>query len=352
MQAGERQPSRSGEPGVRAGVADRAGVQSELPSPAGALGNWGVSPKSLGKQPCALRLSRPGPAVGIDRAPRACCPRAASATQHRLRATFKPGQDASPELPPQRSESLLPLTPLECLSHPAVPTPHDPRLRAAPPRVLSGSGQRHGPQLPSPGAAHSTWQQIPLALPRDAPRALPRCAGRPAPQPGPCSSAQAPYCPGQRPQSTHHWPAQGPAGAHLTHSKGRSRAAAPRPPRRSALPSLPRRPAWQQPWTLPQTFPRDTPAHSAPFSASPVPQDGTLPQMLCVPPVYFVTCFPRWTPSPVKAWPSPCGHHVPPAPRAVAGRVNDQLVLPKQMEEKTQTLLGNVISFPHNYVHF
>lgn len=164
----------------------------------------------------------------------------------------------------------------------------------------------------------------------------------------PAAAAQAPYCPGQRPQSTHHWPAQGPAGAHLTHSKGRSRAAAPRPPQRSALPSLPRRPAWQQPWTLPQTFPRDTPAHSAPFSASPVPQDGTLPQMLCVPPVYFVTL----TPSPVKAWPSPCGHHVPPAPRAVAGRVNDQLVLPKQMEEKNQTLLGNVISFPHNYVHF
>lgn len=211
--------------------------------------------------------------------PGACCPHAAPATRQRLPATFKPGQDTSPELPPQRSESLLPLPALECLSHPAVPT-------------TQWTPDVPDPQDPPPLCSATPFSQRLRPTPPPSARRVPRSLCLET-HPGPCAPCWPPRPSAgalqQRPRprpltaldSNHGRPLTGLPGLCTgpRHSQQRPLpAVAPRPPRCSALPSLPRRPAWGS------LGPRPRPSHET--------RDRTPPQMLCVQPVDFGTCLP------------------------------------------------------------
>lgn len=271
----------------RAERAKRASSPRRAPEPGGL-------PKVTGETaPCLS--GRPG----------ACCPHAAPATRRRLPATFKPGQDASPELPPQRSESLLPLPALECLSHPAVPTtqrtPDVPDPQDPPPLCSAAPFSQRLRPTPPPSA-----RRVPRSLclethPRDAPRAVRAVLAAPPLSRGPAAAAQAPapHRPGQQPRPTAHWPAR---ALHWPTSLTAKAAPGSGPQAPTML-----RPALSaseasvgQPWTPPQTFPRDTRQNTAPNALCPTCGLWHLP--------------PPWTPSPSRPGRLPVVTVCPPHP--------------------------------------
>lgn len=325
------------EAGVHADVAGRAGEACFLP-PAGPP-NPGVSPKSLGRQPHAYQ----GAQGCADRAPRGVLSTrgarhpAASACDIQARAGCLPGAPTSKVREP-------PPPPCPRVSQPPC-SPHDPADSRCPRppgpptsvqcRPVFSAAQANTATLSSPCPL--------LALPRDSPsrrtQGRARRAGRPAPQPGPCGSGPGP---GPSPPWTattadHSLACRGFALAHVTHSEGRSRQWPPGP---HDAPPCPLCLGGQRGAALdpaPDLPTRHTTEHRPKCSVS---------NLWTLAPASPLDS------KPVKAWPSPCGHRVPPAPRAVSGRVNNQRVLPKQMEEQIQTLLSDVLSFQHNYVHF
>lgn len=203
---------------------------------------------------------------------------AASACDIQARAGCLPGAPTSKVQEP-------PPPPCPRVSQPPC-SPHDPADSRCPRPPGPPTSVQCRPVF---SAAHANTATLsspcsPLALPRDSPsrrtQGRARRAGRPAPQPGPCSSG-----PGPRPltalDSKHGQPLTGLPGLCTgpRHSQQRPLpAVAPRPPRCSALPSLPRRPAWGS------LGPRPRPSHET--------RDRTPPQMLCVQPVDFGTCLP------------------------------------------------------------
>lgn len=270
---------------MHADVAGRAGEACFLP-PAGPP-NPGVSPKSLGRQPRPLRLSRPGPAVGADRAPRGVLSTrgarhpAASACDIQARAGCLPGAPTSKVREP-------PPPPCPRVSQPPC-SPHDPVDSRCPRPPGSPTSVQCHPVFSAAQANTATLSSPcpPLALPRDSPGAVRAVLAAPPLSRGPAAAAQAPapHRPGQRPRPTAHWP----AGALHWPTSLTAKAAPGSGPQTPTMlrPALSASEASVgQPWTPPQTFPRDTRQNTAPNALCPTCGLWHLP--------------PPWTPSPSR----------------------------------------------------
>lgn len=263
MQAGERQPSRSGEPGVRAGVADRAGVQSELPSPAGAPGNrafpqshWGNSPA-----PCAYHVQgpqwastgHPGRAVHVRHPPpNTVCVQYSSPGRTPPRSSHLKGLRASfPSLPSSVSATL---------QSPRLMIPaskrHRPVFSAAQANATALSSRVPVQHTPPGGGSHSLCletrpepclavlaalplSQVPAAAPRprtalDSDHSRPT-TGLPRALQG-LTSLTVKAAPEQRPPGPHDGP---PCPPCLGGQRGSSLGPCPRPSHETRLPTPP-----------------------------------------------------------------------------------------------------------------